>query len=128
MPPPPRISSNIQPQDPLTTRIAGPREGVAAWTGAPPLLTREVPQSAPAKVSVVWVEERSAGKLPSVPADENWWTTAGAVSLAGVTEIVDSVGLPTIAGATPPADFAKVVAADAASLADTGILFPADPV
>ena len=50
------------------------------------------------------------------------------MSPAGVADIVDSVGLPTIAGATPQADFAKVVAADAASLADTGILFPADPV
>ena len=87
-----------------------------------------------ARVSVVWVEEtpeRSAGKLPSVPANENWRTIAGAVTPAGVADIVDSVGLPTIAGATPPADFAKVVAADAASLADTvpaGIPFPADPV
>ena len=36
--------------------------------------------------------------------------------------------LPTIAGAAPPADVANVVAADAASLADAGILFPTGPV
>ena len=42
-------------------------------------------------------------------------------------DIVDSVVLPTIAGVAPPDDVAKVVAADAASLADAGILFPADP-
>ena len=47
---------------------------------------------------------------------------------AGVADIVDSVVLPMIAGEAPPADFAKVVAADAASLADAGILFPADLV
>ena len=41
---------------------------------------------------------------------------------------MDSVVLPTIAGATPPADVAKVVAADAAYLAYSGILFPADAV
>ena len=107
-----------------------PSGGVAAGTGAPPLLTRAVPQSVPARVSVVWVEEtpeRSAGKLLSVSADENWRTIAGAVSPAGVADIVDSVVSPTIAGATPPADVAKVVAADAASLANAGILFPAVP-
>ena len=33
--------------------ITVPREGVAAWTRAPPLSTRAVPQSIPARVSVV---------------------------------------------------------------------------
>ena len=36
------------------TWLATPREGVAAWTGAPPWLTRVVPQSAPARVYVVY--------------------------------------------------------------------------
>ena len=36
--------------------------------------------------------------------------------------------IPTIAGAAPPVDVANVVAADDASLAVAGILFPADPV
>ena len=39
----------------------------------------------------------------------------------------DRVMLPTVAGAAPPADFVEVVAADATSLADAAILFPADP-
>ena len=88
-----------------------PLTGVTAWTctGAPPW-SPKVPQSVPVRVSVALVEEtlgQSARKLPSAP---------------------DSVVLPTIAGVAPPADIAKVVAADAASLADTGILFPVDPV
>ena len=45
-----------------------------------------------------------------------------------MVDVVDSVVLSMIAGAAPPADVAKVVAADAASLADAGILFPVDPV
>ena len=38
-----------------------------------------------------------------------------------------SVVLATIAGAVPPAEVAEVVAVDAISLADAGMLFPADP-
>ena len=56
-------------------QITAPREGVAAWTGAPPLSPKAVPQSVPARVSVVLVEEtpgRSARKLPSAPNSENW--------------------------------------------------------
>ena len=41
-------------------------------------------------------------------------------------KISEDVVLPTIAGAAPLADFAEVVAADAAALADAGIPFPAD--
>ena len=58
-----------------TAQITAPREGVAAWTGAPPLSPKAVPQSVPARVSVVLVEEtpgRSARKLPSAPNSENW--------------------------------------------------------
>ena len=114
-----------------TAQIAAPREGVTAWTGASPLSPKAVPQSVPIRVSVVLVEEtpgRSARKLPSTPNSGKWRTIAGAVSPTGVADIVDSVMLPTIAGAAPPADVAKVFAADAASLTDAGILFPADPV
>ena len=53
---------------------------------------------------------------------------ARAAPPAGVVDVGDSVMLPTIAGAAPSADVAKVVTADAASLANAGILFPADPV
>ena len=42
-------------------------------------------------------------------------------------DITDGVMLSTVAGAAPLADFAEVVAADATSLADAGILFPGDP-
>ena len=124
--------------DPRTTGGGGvhhksqlPREGVTAWTGAPPLLPKVVPRSVPVRVSVVLVEEtpgRSAGKLPSSQNSGTYRTIVGAASPAGVIDVVDSVMLPTIAGAVPPADVAKVVAADAACLADAGILFPADPV
>ena len=85
--------------------------GVAA-----PLSTRAVPQSVPARVSVVLVEEtkeRSAGRLASVTVDEDWRMIAGAVSPAGVADCVDSFGLPTIAGTTLPTDVAKQVADDA---------------
>ena len=61
--------------DPRTAQIAAPWEGVAAWTGAPPLSPKAVPQSVPARVSVVLVEEtpgRSARKLPSAPNSGNW--------------------------------------------------------
>ena len=43
-----------------------------------------------------------------------------------MADCVDSVGLPMIAGTTLPTYIAKQVADDAASLADAGILFPAD--
>ena len=42
-------------------------------------------------------------------------------------KISEDVALPTIAGAVPLANFAEVVAADNAALADAGIPFPADP-
>ena len=67
-----------------------------------------------------------ARKLASVPADEDWRTIAGAVSPAGMADCVDSVGLPMIDGTTLPTDIAKQVTDDAASLADAGILFPAE--
>ena len=44
-----------------------------------------------------------------------------------VGDVTVGVMLPTVAGAAPLADFAEVVAADATSLADAGILFLADP-
>ena len=100
-----------------TAQIAAPREGVTAWTGAPPLSPKVVPQSCWSK------RPRSARKLPSAPESGTYRTIARAASPAGLADVVNSVVLPTIAGVAPPADVAKVVAADAVSLADDGILF-----
>ena len=57
-----RISSNVDPRTRggggvMTARIAAPRKGVTAWTGAPPLSPKAVPQSVPVGVSVVLVKE-----------------------------------------------------------------------
>ena len=96
-----RISSNVRPQDPPpprggggggATRITVPRKGVAEWTRDPSVSTSVGPQSVPARVSVVLVEEtmdRSAQRLASVPVDEQM--IAGAAFPAGVAECMDSV-------------------------------------
>ena len=61
-----RISCEVRPQDPGgregrggggATRITVPWEGVAAGTRDPPVSTDAEPQSVPAQVSVVLVEE-----------------------------------------------------------------------
>ena len=71
---------------------------------------------------------REAGSVLHERAD-----FAGGVAAVATSPVVlaedntDGVMLPTVAGAAPLADFAEVVAADATSLADAGILFPADP-
>ena len=83
----------------------------------PPLSARVVPQSVPVRVSVKLVEETSegsAGEWPSSLPGEVCREIAGAVPPAGVNDDVD--------------DVAKVVAADAAFLAEAGIPFPAGPV
>ena len=79
--------------------------------------------SVPVRVSVVMVDEtprwgdRNLSSAPPI---------SGAAPLAEEAVMMCSVVLPTIAGAAPPAEFAEVVASDVASLADAGILFPAD--
>ena len=42
-------------------------------------------------------------------------------------DMTEGVMLPIVAGTGPLAEIAEVVAVDATSLADAGILFPADP-
>ena len=54
-------------------------------------------------------------------------TTVAPSPIVVAAKISEDVVLPTIAGVAPLADFAEVVAADAAALADAGIPFPADP-
>ena len=99
------------------TRIAAPRDGVAVWTGAPPLPARVVPQSVPVRVSVVLVEETpggSPGELPSSLPGEVCSVLAGAAPPASVKDDMNGVGV--------------VVPAEAACLVEAGIPFPADPV
>ena len=65
------ISNNVKPQDPGgggATRIAAPRDGVAVWTGTPPLPARVVPQSVPVRVSVVLVEDTPGGNTGELPS------------------------------------------------------------
>ena len=88
-----------------------------------------VPQSVPARVSVVLVEEtgfRCAGRLASVPVDLDEQMLAEVVCPAGVAECMDGFILPMLAGTVSPSDVAEQVADDTASLADAGIPFPAD--
>ena len=108
-----QISSKTRPQDlgVGTAQISAPREGATMWPWAQPLSPTVVKRSVPVGVYVVLVEE----------------TIAGAAYPANIGDIADNVVLQMIAGAAPPADVAEVVASDAASLADDGILFPADP-
>ena len=54
-------------------------------------------------------------------------TTVAPSPVVLAAKISEDVVLPTIARAVPLADFAEVIAADAAALADAGIPFPADP-
>ena len=111
------------------TRITVLRKGVAAWTRDPSVSTDVGPQSVPARVSVVLVEgpgDRSARRLASVPVDEDEQMLAGAACPAGVAECMNGVMLPMMAGTMLPSDVAEQVADGAASMADAGILFPAD--
>ena len=87
------------------------------------------PQSVPARVSVVLVEEtvvRSAGRLASVPVDVDEQMLIEVACLTGVAECMDDVMLLMLAGTVFPSDVAEQVADDTASMADAGILFPAD--
>ena len=85
------------------------------------------PQSVPAQVSVVLVEE-SFGVLgwASVPVDLDEQMLAEVVCPAGVDECMDGFILPMLAGTVSPSDVAEQVADDTASLADARIPFPAD--
>ena len=87
------------------------------------------PHLVPARVSVVMVEEtgvRCAGRLASIPVDPDEQMLAEVVCPAGVAECMDGFMLPMLAGTVSPSDIAEQVADDTASLADAGILFPAD--
>ena len=78
------------------------------------------PQSVPAWVSVVLVEEtevRCAGQLASVPVDLDEQMLAEVVCPAGVAECMDGFILPMLAGTVSPSDVAEQVADDTASLA-----------
>ena len=78
-----------------------PGKKVAAWTRDPSVSTDVGPQSVPARVSVVLVEEtrdRSARRLASVPVDVDEQMIAGAACPAGVAECTDGVMLPMMAG------------------------------
>ena len=107
------------------TRITVPREGVAAGTRDPSVSTDVGPQSVPARVSVVLVEEtgvQCAGRLASVPVDLDEQMLAEMACPAGVAECVDDFILPMLAGTVSPSDVAEQVADDTASLADDFIL------
>ena len=87
------------------------------------------PPSVSARVSVVLVEEtgvRRAGKLASVPVHVDEQMLIGVACSASVAECMDDVVLPMLAGTVSPSDVAELVAEDTASMADVGILFPAD--
>ena len=111
------------------TWITVPQEGVAAWTRDPSVSTDVGPQSVPEWVSVVLAEETGvwcAGRLASVPVDVDEQMLIGVACPAGVAECMDDVVLPMLAVTVPPSDGAEQVADDTASMADAGILFPAD--
>ena len=98
--------------------------------GAPPLAPTVMQHSVPVRVSVVMVDETpglSDQNLSSTPVGGLSRPISGAAPPADEAVIMCSVVLPTIAGAAPPAEVAEGVAVDAVSLADAGILFPADP-
>ena len=116
-----RISSNVRPQDPGgTAQIAAPGKELLHGQGPRPCRPGRCHSRYLQEFLRCWSRRPRDGVLGSCPPLQ--MMEIGGRSTAGLTDIVDSVVLPTMAGAAPPADVANVVAADAAYLADAGIL------